>query len=274
MTELTLQEIQQESLRILRQVHAFCETNGIRYSLAYGTMIGAARHKGFIPWDNDIDIYMPRPDYVRFCNSFHADGLGIVSEKEKGCYINFCRVYDRERTVAKVHFPTSKDYDGGVWIDVFPMDGAPDNYDAFLAKMKYMRRFYAPQPYIRKSLLGFQEISHAYGFKEGFILFCYRYLMPTRLVLRLLCNKQRKDAQQYPFGSTKHWTDYCCIHIGDNNFHLVEEWNDIMDVQFEGERFRMLAAYDAILRRRYGDYMKLPPEKDRVPKGDERFFWK
>ena len=66
MKELTLKEIQQESFKILVDVDRFCVDHGIRYSLAYGTMIGAARHKGFIPWDNAIDVFMPRPDYERF----------------------------------------------------------------------------------------------------------------------------------------------------------------------------------------------------------------
>ena len=66
MKELTNRELQLFSLDILKDVHAFCEKEKIKYSLAYGTLIGAVRHQGFIPWDNDIDIIMPRPEYERF----------------------------------------------------------------------------------------------------------------------------------------------------------------------------------------------------------------
>ena len=66
MSELSLKEIQSQSLEVLQTVHEFCVAEGIQYSLAYGTLIGAIRHKGFIPWDDDIDIIMPRPDYERF----------------------------------------------------------------------------------------------------------------------------------------------------------------------------------------------------------------
>lgn len=270
MTELTLQEIQQESLRILRQVHAFCLKNGIRYSLAYGTMIGAARHKGFIPWDNDIDIYMPRPDYERFCDNFHAPGLGIISEKDKTCFINFCRVYDTERTLAKVRYPSTDHCEGGIWIDIFPMDGAPDDYSQFLAKMKHLRRYYIQHSYIRKAIGG--DIN--YHDKESLILSFYRNLTPTKWCLRKVNQILRKGAREYEFGTTGHWTDYSCIHIGDNNFHLLEEWDHIGSTEFEGEQFCMLEDYDAILRRRYGDYMQLPPEKDRNPKGHDHFYWK
>ena len=270
MKELTLKEIQQESLRILRQVHNFCISNDIRYSLAYGTMIGAARHKGFIPWDNDIDIFMPRPDYERFCNSFQAPGLGIISEKDHACFINFCRVFDTERTLAQVRYPTADHCDGGIWIDIFPMDGAPDDYSEFLAKMKHLRRYYIQHSYIRKALGG--DIN--YDDKESLILLFYRYLTPTKWCLRKFNHLLRKGAREYEFGTTGHWTDYCCIHIGDNNFHLLEEWDHIGAAEFEGEHFCILENYDAILRRRYGDYMQLPPEKDRNPKGHDHFYWK
>ena len=274
MKELTLKEIQQESLRILRPVHLFCKTNGIRYSLAYGTMIGAARHKGFIPWDNDIDIYMPRPDYERFCDSFQANGLGILSEKDQNCFINFCRVYDTERTVASVHFPSSDQYTGGVWIDIFPMDGAPDDYEAFLEKMKYMRKDFVKQLYLRKSLGGMRAFREAFGFKEALTLAFCHFLLPTKACLTTVNSRLRKGAKAIAFGATAHWTDYSCIFIGDNNFHLVEEWSHIEETEFEGERFYMLKDYDAILRRRYGDYRQLPPENSRVPKGNDKFYWK
>ena len=274
MKQLTLKEIQQFSLGILDDVHHFCKENGIKYSLAYGSLIGAVRHKGFIPWDDDIDIIMPRPDYERFCNSFHADGLGIISEKDKDCYINFCRVYDKERTLVDTPFKSSENYDGGIWIDVFPMDGAPDDYDAFLAKMKHMRRYFVWQLYFRKALGGMKAVKEAFGIKEACILFICRYLLPTRACLHFVNRHLRKDAQEYPFGSTGHWTDYSCIFIGDNNFHLLEEWDRITETEFEGERFCMLEAFDSILRRRYGDYLQLPPENQRVPKGNDRFFWK
>ena len=67
MKEMSLREVQLGCFEILKDVHVFCVSNNIRYSLAYGTLLGAIRHKGFIPWDDDIDIIMPKPDYDRFC---------------------------------------------------------------------------------------------------------------------------------------------------------------------------------------------------------------
>lgn len=92
---MQLRDIQKVSLEILKDVHEFCISNDIKYSLGSGTMLGAVRHKGFIPWDDDIDIVMPRPDYERFKNTFRSS-QGYVLVKEEDSYIAFVRVCDKE----------------------------------------------------------------------------------------------------------------------------------------------------------------------------------
>lgn len=274
MKELTLKEIQQESLKILLDVHRFCESNGIRYSLAYGTMIGAARHKGFIPWDNDIDIYMPRPDYIRFCHTYKSDQYGIISEYDQDCYINFCHIYEKEKTVAYTLRKVAKGFEGGVWIDVFPMDGAPDDHDEFEQKMLQMSVDWNKLMYLRKAACGLAGIKNAYTWKEALVFAFNYFLTPLNHTINQICKKLREEAQSIPFGSTGRWTDYSCIHIGDDNFHKIDEWDRIGTAEFEGHTFRMLQDYDIILRRRYGDYLQLPPESKRIPNGHDRFYWK
>lgn len=274
MKELTLKEIQQQSLEILQVVHDFCIANGITYSLAYGTLIGAIRHKGFIPWDNDIDIIMPRPDYKRFCDSFHAEGLGIVSEKDKGSYINFCRVYDKEKTIAHVRFPSSANYDGGIWIDIFPMDGATDNFDAFKGKILNLQKLFNLHLYLRKSLNGREAIRKAFGFKEACILAFCHYLLPSRFCLSRINQKLRQSALEIPFGSTSHWSQFCVIDDGFRNYQLNQDAIEVVDAEFEGHLFKMFSGYDRILRNIYGDYMQLPPVESRIPKGNDKFYWK
>ena len=133
--QLGLKDIQRVSLDILKDVHAFCISNGINYSLAYGTMLGAVRHKGFIPWDDDIDIIMPRPDYERFKKSFKSSkGNVLVTEDES--YIAFSRVCDTQRTMTgKSLWPWSKK-ELGLWIDIFPLDAVENDKQKFHDKIQ------------------------------------------------------------------------------------------------------------------------------------------
>ena len=170
MKQLTLQEIQAQSLEILQTVHDFCLAHDIRYSLAYGTLIGAIRHKGFIPWDDDIDIIMPRPDYDRFCRTFRAPGLGLLWEEDKNYYLSFCRVFDTEKTWCRSLLPVGKDYKGGVWIDVFPADGVSDNFDEFSANIRQYKRTWMLQMRYRYARIPVKDIVRTCGFKDRCIL--------------------------------------------------------------------------------------------------------
>ena len=126
MKELSKNEIKTIQLDILQSIHQFCETNNIRYSLAYGTLLGAIRHKGYIPWDDDIDVMMPRPDYERFIQNYpnFCDRNIVQTYNNDNSYYLWCaKVYDNR--TEQITFPTRS----GVCVDVFPIDGLPDNLE-------------------------------------------------------------------------------------------------------------------------------------------------
>ncbi len=98
MKELTLSDVKAVSLDILKDVHEFCIAHDIKYSLAYGTLIGAIRHKGFIPWDDDIDIVMPRPDFERFFKEYKSEKGIIVylqNQTNRGLHLEECMIIER-----------------------------------------------------------------------------------------------------------------------------------------------------------------------------------
>lgn len=272
MKEMTLSEIQAISLEILKAVHTFCVENGIKYSLAYGTLIGAIRHRGFIPWDDDLDIAMPRPDYLKFCRTFRKEGFQVISrENRKDCIISFARVCDIRKTCFRTMLPWIREPgELGVWIDVFPIDSAPDNQDEFHNQYVIAERLFCKSISGRKALRAInREYSFRYNIntlkKKLFSLFSHSPEYHLDVLNEIL--------KKTPYGSTNHLTqlaypakeEYMDAHVLDG-FHIVP---------FEDGQFYVMDGYDQVLRMEYGDYMELPPPEQRIPQQHYiRFMWK
>lgn len=275
MKELTLREIQAQSLEILQAVHDHCIANGIKYSLAYGTLIGAIRHKGFIPWDDDVDIIMPRPDYERFVASFSAPGLGLVCEKDPDYYLNYCRVFDTVKTGSSTFLPIGKNYQGGMWIDVFPADGVSDDKEEFVRNIGEVKKNWMMQLRYRYSLASFRDILRTCGIKDFLILMAIKLSGQGRKKLDANNAVVRNNAVRIPYGNTEHWSQLCILDDGIRNYQLCEDFAETVDAEFEGRTFKVMKGYDRVLRNIYGDYMQLPPEDQRQPKhGHATLFWK
>ena len=273
--QLNIKDIQACSLEILQAVHTFCVRNGLKYSLAYGTLIGAIRHKGFIPWDDDIDIIMPRPDYERFVRSFSAPGLGIISEKDEDYYLNYCRVFDTVKTSCETLLPVGKNYNGGVWIDVFPADGVSDDVLVFERNILSFKRIWILQLRYRLSMAPLNDIFRNCSLKEVCILIAIKISMLGRRLLRTINTRIRNNAVKIAYGSTEHWSQLEVLDDGVRNYQLCDDFNDTIDAEFEGHKFKIMKGYDRVLRNIYGDYMQLPPEEQRQPKHSHvKLYWK
>ena len=113
MKEMTLNEIQNVSLEILKDFHKFCVKNNLTYSLDSGTLIGAIRHQGFIPWDDDIDVIMPRKDYDILCKTYRSEkGYKIISNINQSSFIFFARICEMDKTVVYTDLPWYKEETG------------------------------------------------------------------------------------------------------------------------------------------------------------------
>lgn len=272
MQELNLNELQTIGLKILIDFHNFCSNSDLKYSLAYGTLIGAIRHKGFIPWDDDIDVIMPRPDYERFCKTYKSNKYKISSyECDSDCRVTFCRVYDDNLTIVKSFIPWNKK-EHGAWIDVFPVDAAEDDYDEFSKRVAHIYKSFKKLQRHRRGILHF---SSSLNTKSLFHLLIKKIIYMNGALVTIYMKKVIKEATKYKFGSTHHWGLIAFNSYGNRDYHKNELFADIIDVDFEHFKFKALVGYDEYLRNIYGDYMQLPPEEDRKPKQTYlHVYWK
>ncbi len=273
MKRLTLEEIQRLSLEILTDVHEFCQAEGLLYSLAYGTLIGAVRHQGFIPWDDDIDIILPRPDYDRFIATYRSPRFKLLSSEGKDSYISFSRVYDDRETAIRTSFPFARHYTGGLWIDVFPADGVEDDFEAYRDRFERQTALWRRQYFLRDPKAPFS----AYRTLRNKCSLLYRKV--TRLDgmgLSSVIGRMNRNASAVEFGSTAHWSQLACPDDGIGSYQLTEDFKSTVPVPFEGHTFQAMNGYDRVLRNIYGDYMQLPPEEKRVPQQSAilTFYWK
>ncbi len=284
MKEMSLRELQLFSLDILKDVHNFCSEKNIRFSLYGGTLLGAIRHQGFIPWDDDIDIIMPREDYNRFCRIYKSDKYSIVNRgNDKSFQLAYSHVCDFDKTICAVRDPYSNKQTG-VFIDVFPADGCPldeDKVSVFYKKnqecfnmtnltRRYMRSYLSEWKICIDILSFFSFLKHmaVYPLKKFYWLYIKQG--KSKWINRLI-----KLNTTYKFGQTPYWGSFSCLykHVV---YHPIDSLEGFIKCKFEDTEFPVMKGYDGYLKRVYGNYMELPPKEQQCPplKGFYHFYWK
>lgn len=249
---LSTTEIKQHLIEMFLEIDAFCEAHNLRYFLAWGTLLGAIRHQGFIPWDDDIDLWMPRPDYNRFIQEFQHDYLRLhCPETELEWPLNFGKVCDG-RYSGKDRFGN----DFGIYIDIFPLEGMPDDLkkaQKHLNKVRRLERLWSNQLFTRKVSL-FENAPFSLKAKAAL-----GKILHLVISFHSVREKLRKEYIRYDFDSVGH-----TCSLSDSN--LIFDKKTFIPAKtgtFEGHACSIPNDYDLCLRWRYGDYMELPPEKDR-----------
>lgn len=271
MKELTLKEIQQVSLGILKDVHQFCMENNIKYSLAYGTLLGAIRHKGFIPWDDDIDIYMPRPDYEKFFACYKSKGK-FVAIHESESNIAFGRVCDIEQTIIKTSLPWTNREDIGLWIDVFPIDGISDDKTTFSNTTRQLSSLLTQQLDTRRAMPSVLS-QDSLKFKIKQLLRKIKYF---RNNIKAINQCILGICKEFPYESASHCSQLVCGGNEDKEFFEKQIFEDFVEVDFETEKFLSVKDWNTVLSMNFSDYMQLPPEEDRTQHSSDhtKFYWK
>ena len=261
--ELTIQETQSISLEILHTIAEICEKQHLRYSLIYGTLIGAIRHHGFIPWDDDVDIMMPRPDYDQLLTYLkeHINDYPhykVFNHDECPDYpYMITRISDDSY---KIVMENEKPYGMGVFIDIYPYDG--------LGKTKKEAVKYGLKG-DRLSSLCYQATRDHFAIETTTSLLRKIFKFPVYLYAKLR-GKDYFQEKLKKLSGLKSYADseyICCVVwlSGGAQDICPRSWFDeTILVPFENYEFRVPKQYEDVLHHHYGDYMKLPPEKDRI----------
>ena len=255
MKKLTIEEVKQRELDILLAVDEFCKKEKLHYFLNYGTLIGAIRHKGFIPWDDDIDIMMPRKDYERFKREFSSSQYDIFSlETNKEYFNNFIKVVDNQTIITDNR--NRKTYSSGIFIDIFPYDRIDD--------LKAVDKIYQLESF---KLLSFSKHKNIV-YKDSLIKDLIRtffWVVLSPISPRFFAYKIDKVIQEYTRPNGK----YECLlgsKLKEQEVFETGIFEDVIDGEFEGHTFPIPKEYDRLLRQYYGDYLTLPPiEKQTNP---------
>ncbi len=255
-----LAEVKKIEVEVLDAFVSFCEENHLTYFLAYGTLLGAVRHKGFIPWDDDIDVTMPRPDYQKLLELWPKEGRYTLLEcnQDKGYLYPFAKVCDSKTFIEESGVEVS--FDMGIYIDIFPLDGiqgTPEENKRFLHSFETMEkcRMYSMMPC--ESIL---KEGTGSDLPRKLLWQVLRKIGPYRFSKRMdrLARKNGYSAEQYGgFLSTRFW---------EREIYPLRVLEDTIKIEFEGKWYTAPADYHLVLTLLYGDYMQLPPEDEQVLK--------
>lgn len=273
---INLKEIQNLEYEILKKFVKFCEKYNLKYCLCGGTLLGAIRHQGFIPWDDDIDIMMPRPDFNKFINLLKEKNINeelkdleLASyELDKNYIYPITKLYDKR---TKIKFNDHiVNYPLGLWIDIFVLDGVPNGQISRKIKFKYQRVL---------TYLNVMSITK-FGIKRKNRVLTYGQflLYPIFIIARLIGHKifvglLEKNAKTYSFENSK----YVAVYTGralEKEIMPKDEFMNLKKTKFENTEFYIPGNYDYYLTRLYGDYMKLPPENQRETRHDMKIYWR
>lgn len=247
------EELKKIQLQILDAVSDFCEKHQIKYWLDCGTLLGAVRHKGYIPWDDDIDIGMLRPDYDKFMQLFNLenDRYKFYSyENNKNFLYPYGKVLDTDTVLYE---PDKHGIKLSVNIDVFIYDNAPDN-DRKVNKMFRKRDFYLRMNILRNFKI--KSKKRLVQLSKFFIIPFIKLFPKDYFVKRIVINsRQFVDFSTNRIGN---FTAYSKMVCNRNVF------NQMISIEFEGKKYNAPIGYEEWLTAFYGDYMQLPPEEKRV----------
>lgn len=265
LTPEELRKLQLCELEALEYFDNFCRSHGLTYYLCGGCLIGAVRHKGFIPWDDDTDVLMPRPDYEKFLELYRKESPSerfvLVDDNDPESFSGniFAVLMDTNHTMVK-EYQQDMDIPHGIPLDIFPVDGLANRKFA-----RYMQYFWT----MVYSLFRSQTVPK----NQGGLL-----KIGSKILMRLFRRRKtrykiwrfaQRRMTRYNFDDSENVAELCA------GFYFMKKvypkdliYSGTTEVEFEGKKFLAMKGYDEYLKIPFGNYMELPAKEERVPHHD------
>lgn len=268
---LCLEDLKMVEVGILKAFDAYCKKHELTYWLGYGTLLGAVRHKGFIPWDDDIDLLMPYGDYrkmIDLANSGQVmgDHYRIATPEIEGSpsfHCPFGKIYDTRTCVRQDEVLDNLAASEGVWVDIFPLVGLPENASEARNLQEHFYRLYAKS---RLASCHFRKGNSFLGTVGRVVSLFPARLKGCRFYLDAIDSASRK-------APSFHKAESVIAPVEPSRVFNRDNFKDTVYLEFEGGTFPVPAGWDALLTEGYGDYMQLPPQEKRVSNHSFKAVW-
>lgn len=273
MKYIDIEEIKQLELEILRAFIRYCEKHDLKYTLYAGTLLGAVRHNGFIPWDDDVDVAMPRPDYERFMKLIQKEPVGnylkfyVYSDETSPYWVPIAKLVD-DRTAGNEIYQ-GKGVHNGVWIDIFPIDGITSDPQE---RKQYIKTLTKEMRWLTLETLPFVFTRNPVKLLKRLLVYPV-YLLGHRKDHKVRARRINQLAQKYRYEDCK----LAAVNndsAGEGSVLEKEVWEETVKHTFEDLEAEIPVDYDRCLTKLYGDYMTPPPEHLRVPVHKFQCWWK
>lgn len=258
MKEIKTDEQKKIMVEILEYFDKVCRENKIKYSLIGGSLIGAIRHKGIIPWDDDIDVILTQENYLKIISLLEKENdnrFKILTQNTcKDYFFPFPKLIDKRTYVVEPqNLEQISEY--GIYIDIFSYNFIPDD--------ETKRKNIVKKIKLLNSMMSRKKINlQKEGFKQNFLRF-NKNIISKMLGYKYIINKLNKIYIKYNVEPSKHVVSNWPIYKIDKEVQQEKNINEYIDVPFENIQVMIFKNYDEILKTTFGDYMKLPPENER-----------